>query len=90
MPDATPQAAEQANRQGSRRALYAARDLAAGTVLTDADVIALRPEHGLPASHWRELIGVRTTRALAAFDPFQAEDLGDIVTAGGGRVEGRA
>jgi sialic acid synthase SpsE len=86
----TPQAAEQANRQGSRRALYAARDLAAGTVLTDADVIALRPEHGLPASHWRELIGVRTTRALAAFDPFQAEDLGDIVTADGGRVERRA
>lgn len=86
----TPQAAEQANRQGSRRALYAARDLAAGTVITDADVIALRPEHGLPASHWRELIGVRTTRALAAFDPFQAEDLGDIVTADSGRVERRA
>ena len=59
-------------------------------MITEADVIALRPEHGLPASRWRELIGVRTTRAFAAFDPFQAEDLGDAVTGDGGRVERRA
>ena len=56
----TPQPAEQANRQGSRRALYArARSRGRRVVITDADVIALRPEHGLPASRWRELIGVR-------------------------------
>jgi sialic acid synthase SpsE len=66
-----------------------ARDLAAGAVITDADVIALRPERGLPASRWRELIGLRTTR-LAAFDPFHGEDLGDAVTAHDGPVERRA
>ena len=76
-----PQPAEAANRQGSRRALYAARDLAAGAVITEADIIALRPEQGLPASRWRELIGVRTTRALAAFDPFGVEDLADAAVA---------
>ena len=85
-----PQPAEQPNRQGSRRALYAARDLAAGAVITEADVIALRPERGLPANHWRDLIGVRTTRALAAFDPFQPDDLGDAVATGRGAIERRA
>jgi sialic acid synthase SpsE len=70
-----PQAAEEANRLGSRRALYAARDLPAGTVVAEGDVIALRPEDGLPASRWRELIGARTARAIAAFDAFRAGDL---------------
>jgi sialic acid synthase SpsE len=70
-----PQAAEQPNRQGSRRALYARRDLPAGTVIAEDDVIALRPERGLPASRWRELIGTRVVRSLAAFDVFRVEDL---------------
>lgn len=77
-----PQPAEVANRRGSRRALYATRDLPAGTVLAEADVIALRPEQGVPASRWRELIGTRTARAIAAFEPFRAEDLDRAVEPG--------
>jgi sialic acid synthase SpsE len=84
-----PQDAEQANREGSRRALYATRDLPAGTVLADTDVIALRPERGLSASRWRELLGTRTTRAIAAFEPFRVEDL-DAPVAADGRGERRA
>jgi N-acetylneuraminate synthase/N,N'-diacetyllegionaminate synthase len=71
-----PQAAEAANRQGSRRGLYAARDLAAGIELTDADVVALRPETAVSAGRWRELVGTRTRRALEAFEPFTPADLG--------------
>ncbi|MEO5822003.1 MAG: N-acetylneuraminate synthase family protein [Vicinamibacteraceae bacterium] len=71
-----PQAAEEGNRRGSRRALYASRDLPAGTVIAETDVIALRPEQGLPARRWRELVGTRTTRAIAAFDAFRLEDAG--------------
>jgi N-acetylneuraminate synthase/N,N'-diacetyllegionaminate synthase len=74
----TPQAAEQPNRQGSRRALYAARDLEAGVVVTDADVVAWRPETGVPASRWRELVGTRTRRAIAAFEPFRPDDLDNL------------
>jgi N,N'-diacetyllegionaminate synthase len=77
-----PQAAEQANRQGSRRALYATRDLAAGAVVTDADVVALRPEQGLGANRWRELIGATLPRAVAAFEAFRVEDLDGIGEAG--------
>ena len=87
----TAQAAEEPNRQGSRRALYASRDLPAGTIVTDADVIALRPEHGLSASRWRELIGVRLPRAVAAFDAFRLDDLDDADHAAGeADVEKRA
>ncbi len=86
-----PQAAEQANRHGSRRALYATRDLPAGTILGDGDVIALRPEQGLPASRWRELIGRRTARAITAFDAFTIADLDDREPpAGGSRLEPNA
>jgi sialic acid synthase SpsE len=70
-----PQAAELPNREGSRRALYAARDLPAGTLVTDDDVIALRPERGLSAGRWRELVGTRTPRAVAAFEAFREDDL---------------
>jgi sialic acid synthase SpsE len=85
------QAAEQANRQGSRRALYATRDLAAGTIVSDADVIALRPEQGLSASRWRELTGTRLRRAVAAFEAFRLEDLDEADTAAAGTTaEGRA
>jgi sialic acid synthase SpsE len=84
-----PQPAELANRRGSRRALYATRDLPAGTVIAEADVIALRPEQGVPASRWRDLIGTRTARAVAAFEPFLNEDL-DPAVESGSRLERRA
>jgi N,N'-diacetyllegionaminate synthase len=78
-----PQPAELANRRGSRRALYATRDLPAGTVIADRDVIALRPERGLPASRWRDVIGTRIARPIAAFEPFRAEDLDPALEAAG-------
>ena len=84
-----PQAAEAANRQGSRRALYATRDLPAGTVIADADLIALRPEQGVPANRWRALAGTRTARAIAAFEPFRVEDLEPAIEPGPG-LEPRA
>jgi N,N'-diacetyllegionaminate synthase len=85
----TPQPAEAPNRAGSRRALYATRAIARGETIGEADVIALRPEHGLPASHWRELIGTRARRAIAAFEPFEAADVGGV-DAGGADVRRRA
>ena len=54
-------------------------------------MIALRPEHGLSASRWRELIGVRLPRAVAAFDAFRLDDLDDADHAAGeADVEKRA
>lgn len=70
-----PMAAETANVHPSRRGLYAARALRAGHVVTDADVVALRPAAGLGARFHRSLVGCRLRRALGPGDSFELEDL---------------
>jgi N-acetylneuraminate synthase len=70
--------AEAGNREGSRRALYATRDLRPGDVVTASDVIALRPARGLAASAWEALTGVRLTRTVAAGQPFLDRDLAGV------------
>ena len=69
------QPAERPNHAGSRRGLYAARDIAAGDIIAEADLVALRPEHGVPADCWRGLAGTVARRAIAAFTPFELADL---------------
>jgi sialic acid synthase SpsE len=81
----TPQPAETPNRAGSRRSIYAARPIAAGAVIEAADLVALRPERGLPASAWRALVGTRARRAFAAYDVFEPTDLESAPADTGGR-----
>jgi sialic acid synthase SpsE len=64
--------AEAVNRTASRRSLCAARDLAAGTVVAAADLIALRPAGGLPPSDLPFLCGVRLTRPIGRGEPLTA------------------
>jgi sialic acid synthase SpsE len=75
--------AEAVNRTGSRRALYAARRLSAGDVVTAADVVALRPAIGLDARRWNALVGSRLTRSIEDGEPFAESDVADI------RIRGR-
>lgn len=58
--------AEAPNLVPSRRALHAARTLARGEVLLEADLIALRPAQGIPASEIDRLVGGVLLRDLAA------------------------
>ena len=68
-------AAEAMNIRGSRRGLYATRRLEIGHVVRESDVVALRPENGLPAMRYRELIEVRLTRDVQHGAPFLEADL---------------
>jgi sialic acid synthase SpsE len=79
-------AAEAANLTPSRRGLYAARVLAAGTIVSPDDVIALRPASALALERLPELLGTRMTRDLAAGMPFLASDLDERVRSKGHRV----
>jgi N-acetylneuraminate synthase/N,N'-diacetyllegionaminate synthase len=54
-----PVASELANVAAARRSLHAARELAAGHLLQEADLVALRPGTGLPPSHRARLVGRR-------------------------------
>lgn len=49
-----------------RRALYFKKDLAKGTIIKENDLVALRPNHGIDARDFSQLIGKRTTVDLMA------------------------
>ncbi len=55
--------------------LVAARDIAAGTILTEADVAIKSPGDGLPPYELERVLGRVTTRALAADENIAFEDL---------------
>jgi len=62
-------AAEARNLPASRRSLCAARPLPAGTSITAADLIALRPGTGLPPANLPCVVGKRLARAVEAGEP---------------------
>jgi pseudaminic acid synthase len=52
-----------------RRSLYVVADVAAGEPLTTANIRSIRPAHGLPPRHLREVLGRTATRALERGEP---------------------
>jgi N,N'-diacetyllegionaminate synthase len=70
-----PASSELANLAVARRSLHAAGDLPAGTKLTAADLIPLRPAGGLPPSVERAIIGLATTRALRRGEMLRDDDV---------------
>lgn len=70
-----PQPCEMQARDLVRRSLYAARDLAAGDVVTAADIAILRPPHGLAPKHYDALVGQTIGRNMTLGDPFEDGDL---------------
>lgn len=70
-----PTAAEQSMRQIARRSVVALRDIAAGEVLTTANVALRRPGTGLPPELFDAVLGKTATRALARGEPLT---LGDV------------
>ena len=69
------QPSEAVNVTASRRGLYATRALAAGTRITAADIIALRPESAVTPRDAAALAGAVLTRDVAAGEPFVLADL---------------
>jgi sialic acid synthase SpsE len=69
------QPAEAVNVAASRRGLYAARALPAGTVLEASDVVALRPATELSASSLDVVLGTTLARDVAAGAAFAASDI---------------
>jgi pseudaminic acid synthase len=52
-----------------RRSLYAVADIAAGDVLTAANIRSIRPGLGLPPKYYGEIIGRRAARAIKRGEP---------------------
>lgn len=58
--------AEAPNLVPSRRALYARRLLPVGTIISEADLIALRPGDGIPAHRIHDVVGCRVISDVSA------------------------
>jgi N,N'-diacetyllegionaminate synthase len=54
-----------------RRSLYANRDIAAGEVITEAMLMPMRPQSGIPAGALDQLVGRRLARPCKEGDVFQ-------------------
>jgi sialic acid synthase SpsE len=70
--------AERGNLGPSRRGLYARHALAAGQIVTEDDVVALRPAVGLGAERQAWLVGRRLARDVAAGMPVHEADVAGL------------
>lgn len=66
---------QQAAIDNARRRIVAQRDLAAGTTLTESDLIALRSNVGIEIAHWDSVIGATLARPVAAGLPLGWKDI---------------
>lgn len=58
-----------------RRAVYPVRDLPAGTVITEDDLVVLRPNHGIDARQYGRVVGKTVQRDLRAYKSLSWDDL---------------
>lgn len=65
------------NRENLAKSLVAARDLCAGTVISESDIAVKSPGQGLSPLKMPALLGRKLTRAMAADDYFFQSDLDD-------------
>lgn len=65
------QEAEQKWRREARKSLFAARDLAAGAILAEADLLVMRPLSGIPAEEIDRVVGRKLSRPVATGEPLQ-------------------
>lgn len=66
-------AAEATVKQRARRGLYAARDIAPGEEVTEADILIVRPENTLNPNDTNLLIGRRTRHQLRQYEPLSLD-----------------
>lgn len=58
----------------ARRRIIAVRDLPAGTMVTESDLIPLRSNVGIEISRWDEVVGLRVRHDVAADSPLEFSD----------------
>ena len=62
--------AEKLTKQRAKRSLYAARTLKAGEIISEQDVLCVRPENIMPAHHYFDIIGKKLIVDIDQYGPF--------------------
>ncbi|PCI02486.1 MAG: N-acetylneuraminate synthase [Hyphomicrobiales bacterium] len=71
-----PRAAELEARSLVRKGLKFGRNLSKGHIITEDDLVPMRPETGLPPSRFKSMLGLSLNRDVLAFSPVDEADLG--------------
>ena len=71
----TPSESETKNIPISRKSIHLSKDLDKNAVLTEEDLIALRPGNGISPMEWRNIIGKKLLVEKAAFEQLKWEDI---------------
>jgi sialic acid synthase SpsE len=67
---------EEAESRRFRRSLFVVEDVAAGELITPANVRSIRPADGLHTRHYREVLGRRAARSIPRGTPLSWDLLG--------------
>ena len=70
-----PSQSESKNIAIARKSIHLKNKLAAGTIILEDDIIALRPGDGISAMKWTEIIGRKVSKDLDQFDKLTWGDL---------------
>ena len=63
-----------------RRAVYLNKDVAAGYIIKKEDLVLLRPNHGIDAREYKNVIGKKLSKPLKAFEKIDIENLQDNIS----------
>ncbi len=70
-----PSPSEKKNIHLARKSIHLSKDLSLGSVITESDIIPLRPGDGISTMNWEEVIGKTVIRDLKKFDKIIWTDL---------------
>ena len=70
-----PSLSEKKNIHIARKSIHLSKGLSSGSVITELDIIPLRPGDGISPMNWNKVIGKRVVRDLKKFDKITWSDL---------------
>lgn len=70
-----PSQSEIKNKVIARKSIHIKTALQEGSILTEEDIISLRPGDGISTTHWEEIVGKQLRRDVASFYKLKWEDL---------------
>ncbi len=71
----TPSELESGQETSFRRSIYAKKDLRPNKTITESDLTVLRPEHGIPAWKFQDIIGRKLVRPRKKHKPIRESDI---------------
>ena len=70
-----PSLSEKKNMHIARKSIHLSKDLTSGSIITEKDIISLRPGDGICTMNWMDVIGKKVNKDLKKFTKLTLKDL---------------